>query len=32
MAAIEKLGAIMEMRVNFDYHQVRVEELELTSD
>jgi hypothetical protein len=32
MAAIEKLGAIMEMRVNPDYHQVRVEELELTAD
>jgi hypothetical protein len=32
MAAIEKLGAIMEMRVNPDYHRVRVEELELTAD
>lgn len=32
MAGIEKLGAIMEMRVNPDYHQVRVEELELTAD
>lgn len=32
MAAIEKLGAIMEMRVNPDYHQVRAEELELTAD
>ena len=32
MAAIEKLGAIMEMRINPDYHQVRVEELELTAD
>ncbi|KGN39875.1 ATPase [Knoellia aerolata DSM 18566] len=32
MAAIERLGAIMEMRVNPDYHQVRVEELELTAD
>lgn len=32
MAAIEKLGAIMEMRVNPDYHQVRIEELELTAD
>jgi hypothetical protein len=32
MAAIERLGAIMEIRVNPDYHQVRVEELELTAD
>lgn len=32
MASIEKLGAIMEMRVNPDYHQVRVEELGLTAD
>lgn len=32
MAAIGRLGAIMEMRVNSDYHQVRVEELELTAD
>ena len=32
MAGIEKLGAIMEMRVNPDYHRVRVEELELTAD
>lgn len=32
MAAIERLGAIMEMRVNPEYHQVRVEELELTAD
>lgn len=32
MTAIERLGAIMEMRVNPDYHQVRVEELELTAD
>jgi hypothetical protein len=32
MAAIERLGAIMEMRVNPDYHQVRVDELELTAD
>lgn len=32
MTAIEKLGVIMEMRVNPDYHQMRVEELELTAD
>ena len=32
MAAIERLGAIMEMRVNPDYHRVRVEEVELTAD
>ena len=32
MEAIEKLGVIMEMRVNPDYHQLRVEELELTAD
>jgi hypothetical protein len=32
MAAIERLGAIMEMRVNPDYHRARVEELELTAD
>nr|WP_205629308.1 DUF4041 domain-containing protein [Jiangella muralis] len=32
MKAIEKLGVIMEMRVNPDYHQLRVEELELTAD
>lgn len=32
MASIQKLGAIMEMRVNSEYHQVRVEELELTAD
>ena len=30
--AIEKLGAIMEMRVNPDYHALRVPELELTAD
>lgn len=30
--AIEKLGVIMEMRVNPEYHQLRVEELELTAD
>lgn len=32
MTAIEKLGAIMEMRVNPDYHALRVQELELTAD
>lgn len=32
VTAIEKLGAIMEMRVNPDYHQLRVAELELTAD
>ncbi|MET9328592.1 DUF4041 domain-containing protein [Tsukamurella sp. NPDC003166] len=31
-AAISKLGAMMEMRVSDDYHRLRVEELELTSD
>jgi hypothetical protein len=32
VAAIEKLGAIMDMRVNPDYHALRVAELELTAD
>lgn len=32
VAAIEKLGAIMEMRVNPEYHTLRVAELELTAD
>ncbi|WP_211288206.1 DUF4041 domain-containing protein [Mumia flava] len=32
MKSIEKLGVIMEMRINPDYHQLRVEELELTAD
>lgn len=32
MTAIEKLGVIMEMRINPDYHRLRVEELELTAD
>ena len=32
MSAIEKLGALMEMRVNPDYHALRVTELELTAD
>jgi len=30
--AIEKLGAIMEMRINPDYHELRIAELELTAD
>jgi hypothetical protein len=32
VAAIEKLGAMMEMRINPDYHQLRLLELELTAD
>lgn len=32
VAAIEKLGTIMEMRINPDYHALRVTELELTAD
>lgn len=32
VAAIEKLGAMMEMRINPDYHQLRLFELELTAD
>lgn len=32
VAAIEKLGAIMEMRINPEYHALRVAELELTAD
>nr|WP_216094315.1 DUF4041 domain-containing protein [Jiangella alba] len=32
MTAIERLGAVMEMRINPDYHQLRVQELELTAD
>ncbi len=32
VTAIEKLGAIMEMRVNPEYHALRVAELELTAD
>lgn len=32
MSAIEKLGTIMEMRVNPEYHALRVQELELTGD
>jgi hypothetical protein len=30
--AIEKLGAMMELRVNPDYHALRIAELELTAD
>lgn len=32
IAAIAKLGAMMEMRVNPEYHALRVKELELTAD
>lgn len=32
VASIEKLGAMMQMRVNPDYHSLRVQELELTAD
>lgn len=32
VAAIEKLGQMMEMRINPAYHQLRLEELELTAD
>ena len=32
VAAIEKLGTIMEMRVNPDYHALHIAELELTAD
>ena len=32
MKSIEKLGVIMEMRVNPDYHELRVDEIELTAD
>ncbi len=32
VVSIEKLGSMMEMRVNPDYHALRVEELELTAD
>lgn len=31
-AAIEKLGSMMEMRINPEYHQLRCQELELTAD
>lgn len=32
VVSIEKLGSMMEMRVNPEYHTLRVEELELTAD
>lgn len=32
VVSIAKLGAMMEMRVNPDYHSIRLEELELTAD
>ncbi len=32
VTAIAKLGAMMEMRINPDYHALRVKELELTAD
>jgi len=32
VTAIARLGAMMEMRVNPDYHQLRFQELELTAD
>ena len=32
VAAIEKLGAMMQLRVNPDYHALRLRELELTAD
>lgn len=32
ITSIAKLGAMMEMRINPEYHQLRVMELELTSD
>lgn len=32
VTAIEKLGVIMEMRVNPEYHALRIQELELTAD
>lgn len=32
VSAIEKLGAMMEMRINPDYHALRVAEIELTAD
>ncbi|MFE9446746.1 DUF4041 domain-containing protein [Streptomyces sp. NPDC006739] len=32
VTAIEKLGAIMEMRINPEYHALRIAELELTAD
>ncbi|MFI7597456.1 DUF4041 domain-containing protein [Actinoplanes sp. NPDC049681] len=32
VAAIQKLGAIMEMRINPQYHALRVHKLKLTAD
>ena len=32
VAAIEKLGTVMEMRVNPEYHALRIAELQLTAD
>lgn len=32
MKAVERLGKMMEMRVNPDYHELRIAELELTAD
>jgi chromosome segregation ATPase len=32
VTAIEKLGAVMEMRVNPEYHALRIAELQLTAD
>jgi len=32
VAAIAKLGAMMEMRINPEYHELRLRELELTAD
>ena len=32
VASIQKLGSMMEMRVNPDYHALRIDELELTAD
>lgn len=32
IAAIARLGAMMEMRINPEYHELRIAELELTSD
>lgn len=32
VTAIQKLGTIMEMRINPDYHALRLKELELTAD
>ena len=32
MVSIERLGVIMEMRVNPEFHPLRIEELELTAD